>query len=342
MEELKGKKVLFLAPKFFDYEIAIKKELENFGAKVFYFDERPKNDFLTKVLIRLNFRNLIQKQIDKYYKKIIEVTKDEKIDYLFLVSPETINIDKIKTLQNMHKNLKVYTYMWDSIKNKKNAFELIAISDKFFTFDPNDKKIDKKIEFLPLFYIDDYVKISDVIPEDLYDISFIGTVHSDRYRIVKNVESWAKNSGLKTYFYFYSPSRILFFFQKLLKKEFKNINNVDISFVPLRKNDVLDIIKKSKCIIDIQHPSQIGLTMRTIEMLGARRKLITTNQNIVEYDFYNSNNILIIQRDNVMFEKKFFDYSLQEIPKEIYQKYALSSWLEFFFKNLSHCPHTVS
>jgi len=340
MGELQGKTVLLLAPKFFDYEIAIKKELENLGAKVFYFDERPKNDFLTKVFIRLNFRKFIQKQIDEYYKKIIEVTKNEKIDYLFLVSPETINIDKIKILQHMHKNLKVYTYMWDSIKNKKNAFELIPISDKFFTFDPNDKKLDGKIQFLPLFYIDDYVKISNAIPEYSYDISFIGTVHSDRYRIVKNIETWAKNSGLKTYFYFYSPSKILFFFQKLFQKEFRAINKADISFTSLKKNDVLDIIKKSKCIIDIQHPSQLGLTMRTIEMLGAKRKLITTNQNIIEYDFYNSDNIYIVQRDKIIFEKKFFDYSFHEIPKEIYQKYSLSSWLKFFFKNISHYTYT--
>ena len=34
MQELQGKKVLLLAPKFFGYELEIKKELEGFGAKV--------------------------------------------------------------------------------------------------------------------------------------------------------------------------------------------------------------------------------------------------------------------------------------------------------------------
>ena len=52
---LSGKTVLLLAPKFFGYELEIKKELENFGARVIYFDERPKNDFF----IRLNLKSFL-------------------------------------------------------------------------------------------------------------------------------------------------------------------------------------------------------------------------------------------------------------------------------------------
>ena len=79
---LTGKTVLLLAPKFFGYEIEIKKELENIGAKVIYYDERPKNDFFTKVFIRLNLKSFISKRINDYYKNIIQATKDESIDYL--------------------------------------------------------------------------------------------------------------------------------------------------------------------------------------------------------------------------------------------------------------------
>ena len=75
---LSGKTVLLLAPKFFGYELEIKKELENLGAKVIYFDERPKNDFFTKVFIRLNLKSFISKRIDDYYKNIIQEIKDER------------------------------------------------------------------------------------------------------------------------------------------------------------------------------------------------------------------------------------------------------------------------
>ena len=71
MLELKGKKILLFIPNFFGYELDIKNELESLGAKVFYFDARPKNDFITKVFIRLNLKKMIQKKIDKYYQNMV-------------------------------------------------------------------------------------------------------------------------------------------------------------------------------------------------------------------------------------------------------------------------------
>ena len=118
MKELKGKNILLLAPNFFGYEFEIKKELENLGAKVFYFDERPKNDFLTKACIRLNLKSFIQKNINNYYQNIVNETKTKNFDYLFLISPETIDVEKIKKIKSLHLNIKVFIYIWDSIKNK--------------------------------------------------------------------------------------------------------------------------------------------------------------------------------------------------------------------------------
>ena len=329
---LSGKTVLLLAPKFFGYELEIKKELENFGARVIYFDERPKNDFFTKVFIRLNLKSFISKKIDDYYKNIIQEIKNESIDFLFLIAPETVSIETIKQIKSIHKNIKIISYFWDSIKNKKTALEYLNISDKYFSFDSNDIKIDKKIQFLPLFYIKDYENISKIREDILYDICFIGTVHSDRYKIIKKIKKQAKELDLKTYFYFYSPSKILFFFQKLFKKDFKFIKWEDASFKSLSKSDVIDIIKQSKTIIDIQHPLQSGLTMRTIEMLGVNKKIITTNENIINYDFYNENNILILDRNNIQINNSFFDKEYQIIEDNIYQKYSLRSWLEIIFK----------
>ena len=330
---LSGKTVLLLAPKFFGYELEIKKELENLGAKVIYFDERPKNDFFTKVFIRLNLKSFISKKIDDYYKNIIQEIKDESIDYLFLVDVETVPLKFIEKTILMNPKLKVLTYFWDSVKNRKKSLEYLAYSNKFFSFDLKDAEADIRIEFLPLFYIDDYKNIANIENELVYDISFIGTVHSDRYKIIKKIEEQAKELDLKTYFYFYSPSKILFFFQKLFKKDFKYIKWKDVSFKSLSKSDVIDIIKQSKTIIDIQHPFQTGLTMRTIEMFGAKKKLFTTNKDIENYDFYNRSNIFIINRNEPKLDFDFFKKDYEEIDKTIYEKYSLNSWLKIIFKD---------
>jgi len=326
MQRLDEKSILLLAPKFFGYELEIKKELESFGAIVYLYDERPKNDFFTKVFLRLNLKSLIQNKIDVYYENIINSTKDKKIDYLFLVNAETIDRVKILRLKELHPDIKVYTYMWDSIKNKKKFSQYIEVSDKFFTFDPSDVKINNKIDFLPLFYIEDYKNLDNTTTDE-YDISFIGTIHSNRYQIVKLIQT----EGLKVFYFFYSPSKILFTLQRFLNKDFRSVNPNDISFESLNKRQILEKISTSKAVIDIEHPDQKGLTMRTMEMIGAKKKLITTNSNIKEYDFYNTVNICIIDRENPKIPKSFFESKYEELPQNIYYKYSLSNWIKQIF-----------
>lgn len=92
-------------------------------------------------------------------------------------------------------------------------------------------------------------------------------------------------------------------------------------------SEIADIVNQSKSVLDIQHPNQTGLTMRTIEMIGMNKKLITTNASIVNYDFYNKKNILIIDRDNPQIDVSFFSTPYEKLNPEIYQKYSLSSWI---------------
>ena len=62
----------------------MKKEL-----KFTIFDERPKNNFLTKAIIRIN-KNFIKKIITNYYKRIISEIKNKSIDYLMVIRGEVI------------------------------------------------------------------------------------------------------------------------------------------------------------------------------------------------------------------------------------------------------------
>ena len=68
---LEDKKILFISVKFFNYEDIIKTQLENLGAEVDWFDERPSNTVFTKAMIRVN-KKLISSSINDYFKKVIE------------------------------------------------------------------------------------------------------------------------------------------------------------------------------------------------------------------------------------------------------------------------------
>ena len=331
---LSGKKILLFSPDFFGYGLAIKEALESKNANVYYFNERPDNNFLTKVLIRMGLDFIIYRKIYSYYLSRVSLVEDEKIDYLFLIDPETIKCEFILEIKKRWPGLKVIIYMWDSIKNRKNALKIFPVSDKIFTFDPYDLIFNEKIQFLPLFYLDKYKNIANAhVGNYKYDLAFIGTLHSDRYKIAKKTIKLAKSKGLKTYCFFYSPSKILFFFQSLLFSNFRSVDKKYVSFIPMKEEEFYNTVLNSKILMDVHHPGQEGLTMRAIESLGAKRKLLTTNYKIKNYDFYNISNIHIFNINSMDINNIFFNLEYEDVDSEIYKKYSIDSWLATIFNN---------
>lgn len=328
---LKGKKVLFFSASFFGYHTEIKNKLIELGAEVDFYDERPKNTFWSKALIRLDKR-LVKNQIENYYSNIISDTSNTAYDYIFFLKAEVITPKMLSELKNKQKKAKCILYMWDSIKNCESVIQLFPLFDKIFSFDPVDVEKNSFIYFRPLFYLDEYALIGNNKTNFLYDVSFVGTAHTDRYSLIKKIKFFCDSNNLKNFFFLYLQDVKIFFIRKLFNGDFRKAKIKEFSFRPLKKEELTKVIKESKCILDIERPIQSGLTMRTIEILGAKRKLITTNRSIKNYDFYNDSNICIIDRNNPVFAVDFINSDYTEVPPEVYLKYNLSNWLYDIFE----------
>lgn len=326
--ELKDKRILYISPKFFNYENKIKEELESLGAIVDFFDDRPANDFITKVFIRLNFKSLIQKKIDTYYENIYSYISDKKYDFIFVVSPETLSYKELTKIKELQLNTECILYMWDSFENK-NSFNTINLYDKVYSFDSMDTE-KYSLKFLPLFYCKDYKKSEQINNFD-YDLSFLATAHSDRYKIADKIKKIIYKNQFKVYYYFYLPNIIIYFIRKIFISKYSYGKLSEFSFDSLTQSSIIKIFNNSKVILDINHPKQFGLTMRTFECLGAEKKIITTNKNIKSYDFYNPKNILVIDRENINIDMDFFEVEYQTLSDELYKKYSLNSWIRNIF-----------
>lgn len=326
---LKGKKVLFFYLSTFNYENEIKWAMEREGATVDAFNERPTNNVFARILIRLN-RNLIGKFIADYYKGIIEKTKSNKYDYIFFIKGESLSPSIVDQLRKAHPEAKIVMYYWDSIANNHNAKRMLGCFDKVLSFDKNDSK-QMNLEFLPLFYIPQYADIAGKMVEQKYDMMFAGTTHSERYEFVTGIANQIREAGGKCFTWFYFPSKVSFYKLKMDNPKFRSAKIENFEFAPMSRDTLLKYYAESRIQIDMQHPKQTGLTMRTIETLGAKKKLITTNPNVKEYDFYRPENILIVDRFNPVITKEFLDAPWKEIPEEIYKKYSISSWLNSIF-----------
>lgn len=324
---LTGKRILFFPTFTLGYENHIKEGMERLGAVVELYDERPDESFLSRALIRIN-RDLISSRINSYHRKILNETKNKKYDYIFFIRCEAFGIDVLNEFRSYHPESKMIVYFWDSFKNNKNSIHVKDFFDKTFSFDRFDCE-KYNMNFLPLFYIDKYSSIPSR-KNYHYKTLFIGTVHSDRYNVVNKINSFLCREQ-NSFSYFYSPSVLLFWKMKLTNKVIRKVKVDEVNFVQIEINDILKLYSQSEIIIDVQHPNQTGLTMRTFECLGARRKLITTNKDIVNYDFYNKNNVLVVDRDDIQVPDSFFSTEYEQIEEAIYQKYSLTSWLTTIF-----------
>ena len=188
------------------------------------------------------------------------------------------------------------------------------------------------MNFRPLFYLDYFKSVKNNGEEKLkYDLLFLGTAHSDRYTISSKVKEWCDLNNLKSYCYYFIHGRLVYFYKKTFDKSFQLFDYKKLSFESLTISEILELYKTSNVILDINHPGQKGLTMRTFETIGAGKKMITTNVEIKKYPFYNSNNIYIINRDDVVLDKNFFELPYAEVDKELYYKLSIEGWLKCIF-----------
>jgi hypothetical protein len=324
---LDGKKVLFISPRFFGYEREIISKLRERNVEVDFVDDRPGNGTLYKALIRFGFGNSAfgRRYIRDYFRKSFQ--RISSPDYVFVLTPEGFTEENALLLKEQFPKARFVLYMWDSFRNKPEGLKYLRLFDKTLTFDSADAE-KYQMNFRPLFFIDDYRKEK----VNKYKISFIGTAHSDRYFLIKKILKQLSLPDSDVFTFFYFQSRFLFLYNKLFNPSFEDIRLSDIQYQSLGKAAVVDVVTGSCCVVDVHHPKQIGLTMRTLEVIGARKKLITTNSAIRAYDFFDEANICIIDRDNPKVDSAFLSTPMKNIPDNLYHKYSIDGWIEEIFK----------
>lgn len=319
---LKNKKILFLCPLFFNYHKKLIGAMESLGAEVDYFDERPSNTVLSKALLRIN-RNFVTLQIKKYYDEISLKINNKNYDHIVICQAEATPQSFLKDVRKMNSKARMVLMLWDSVANKVNTLEKLEFFDEVFSFDKRD--CDQfGLTFRPLFFDKEYEIIAKEETELVYDLFFVGTVHSDRYRILLEVKQQFERNNLNVFYFMYIPSKLMYYQRRWFTSELAGSKINEFSFKGLPSNQLTAKLKQSKTVVDIQHPKQTGLTMRTIEMLGANKKMITTNADIVNYDFYHPNNICVVDRGNVVVPTEFMMSPFVEVEEKVKERYSIN------------------
>ena len=251
-----------------------------------------------------------------YFETILEKEKKNRYDIVFIIKGSSISNFFYEKMKKINSDAKWVSYQWDDIENCKEFLNFSGYFDKIFTYSLEDSK---KYGFIykPFFF--SYKK--DNLKKE-FDVSFIGTAHSDRLEIVNKILPQLKSNKIKSYFRVYiSKEKYL---KKLLwlKKE-KNIYITE----PKPYKEVIEIFSKSKVILEIQHPKQKTITTRSIEALGTKTKVITTVEDIKNQDFYSEDNFFVIDRKNPSIPINWINKPFKETSEKVLEKYELKNWI---------------
>jgi len=269
----------------------------NFLNKVF-FGKNIKKDYRNKTLI----------------KRISELPKQ---DYVLIVNPNQFRNDIRLLLRNKTTNFIAYNY--DSLARIPLPENHNELFDKIFSFDIEDVQKNSYLTLLTNFiYLD---KLPYLQTQN--KAFMILSKSYEREVLLSRIANIFDKKGIYNYeFIVANPAT---------KKVNKRIH---LTEKHIKLDIVIDKMKNAEILIDLVRSNQTGLSFRIFEAMALQKKIITNNQSIKEYDFYNSNNILVIdnQVDNIADE--FLTKPYKEIPEEIYYKYTLENFINTLFPNL--------
>ena len=311
-------KILFFCQDYLNIYKIIEKgiiETTGFEVKTIVFDKYVYKNKFEKILNLLSKtflkKNLKKKWASEYYAS--QVKSDEKFDFVFIISPDYLLDKELEYITNKAK--KSIVYFWDSFKLIDRYERTLPFFDKKFSFEPIDVK-KYKMSLLTNFYFD--TTISDKNSSYAY---YIGNF-DDRISTIEKINALLLKSGL-------NPEIYIKINPKTTVRNFSENINFITNFIPFEENQRK--IKESRIILDIHKKIQNGLTFRVFEAIGLNKKLITTNKDIVNYDFYNPNNIFVWDENITEIPNDFLEKEYEKLPDEIYKKYSLENWVKTIF-----------
>lgn len=252
------------------------------------------------------------KNLKKKYtsRKILDVLDPlPKQHIILVVRGDKLEKDLLRNLKQ--KCEKFVAFYFDANNNIPHQESLIPFFDEVYSYEKED------VEKHDLKFITNYIPFDRAVKKNGSGVFNISS-YDERYEVLENIAKQLK--GYK------------FPFQIIVRKE-EPFPSDTIKVVPdyLSLKEVEERILSSGILLDIQKEDQQGLSFRVFEALGYDKKLITSNKDVVTYDFYNPANILIIDKNDPVIPEAFLHTPYEPVPEEIKNKYRRDQWINRVF-----------
>ena len=326
---LENKKILLVTTQFYGYEQKIITAIRNQGAELTVYFDDPVSYTRLKFL-----KNWISSgtrtRVNRFYRGyIIKYTRKKHFDYIFFLKGSIMSEPFLQTLRRQHPNALMIQYQWDSLANFNYA-HLIKNFDISFTFDQGDAARVPALTYLPTFALDEFFDLAEQrkkMKQDI-DVSFVGSNHSDRLKLLRKLRTTLDKQKLIHKFYVYLPFIVSF------KSAFitRRMKPGEIMWKPISRKKYKNLLLRSRYVLDLPSPKQSGVSLRTYEALASGCTFITTSKTLDDEPFFDEKNVIVVEAETL-------DKSVPAILKQsagneaglLFEEYSLTAWVKKLF-----------
>lgn len=311
------KRLLFIAPGYYGFNEVVYNGLKKYsGYEVTHINStlpyQYKNilekvyNFFLKLFFKKNIKNI------KRGEHIQRIINSHNYDIVLINRPDVLTENDL--LSAIQKSKRSIALFWDSIQKIPSQKDYIKKFDVCCSFDSEDCK-KYKLNYITNFYFIEHHK-----KEEKYNIGYLAT-YDKRIKETITLFNYFKEKNI-------SARGKIFTYKSIPVKE-KLPSNLEIIHEIIPFSTSYKYYFDFKIILDIAHPHQKGLSFRPYEAIGLNKKLITTNQEILHCDFYNPNNILVVNDvQNILIPESFISNDYEQPEQWIKEKYYIKNWIK--------------
>ncbi|WP_295231268.1 lipopolysaccharide core biosynthesis protein rfaS [uncultured Chryseobacterium sp.] len=311
------KKLLFIAPDYYGFNEVVYNGLKKYsGYEVIHINStgpyKYKNwaekiyNFFLKIFLKKNIKDIKRGQ------HIQRIIAENKYDLLLINRPDVLSENDFNfAIKQSSFSIALF---WDSIQKIPSQKKFIKLFNICYSFDSDD------CYYYNLEYITNFYFVKENSFDIKYDVSYLAT-YDQRINESISLFNYFNQQGIS------AKGRIFKYKSIPLQEKLPQAMEVIYQIIPFAES--YKYYLDSRIILDIAHPHQKGLSFRPFEAIGLQKKIITTNREIINYDFYNPNNILIIDDiQNINIPEAFLQSEFQPYTEEIKEKYYIKNWIK--------------
>lgn len=275
----------------------------------------------------------------RYWEYLLDQEAYNKVyDILFVLDGQSIAPCVFSILRERNSNLYAVNYLFDTTKGVYRFDKNFQYFDRVFTFDI-EESTKYGIDLLPIYWAQTEADTN----ETKYKFFGLGRYNRNRAKLFKTLTKYSDKHNLP-YYLKLQGERLKCFPVNYLIKNILGIYGDRPTFYEyyseyyIQKAVSLDEYRKltaeSEIIIDTNAPHQDGLTARFMWALGQGKKIITTNKAAAQYDFFNPDQIYIVNDIEDLCNDKNFKqfihcpFTPSTHQQTIVSQYRIDNWVK--------------